>query len=150
MSNKGQISKTFFVKIFVALLTFIAGIIIARTLGPTGKGEYTIVMFISGMAVTFGSFNLGDSAIYFANKTQIGIGRIMSTNALFISGASMVYILALCLFSSANLLPWKELRQPHLIFFTCAFIPLKFTRRHVLALLRAKRDFDGYNITAFT
>lgn len=140
-----HILRTFASKVLYALVSIVASIIIARILGPAGKGEYTIVLLVSSMVVSLGSMNIGDTAIYFFNKKKINLGTILASNSMFILSSSLIYAAIVFCLWKLDLLPWNELSRPYLIFFACLLIPLIFLRVHLLDILRCNRQFNAYN-----
>jgi O-antigen/teichoic acid export membrane protein len=146
MNNKISIVKIFFGKIGFLFISFITGIIVARILGPVGKGEISLVLLISSLIVSIGSLNIGDSVIYFVNRRKIPLGKALFSNYFFITFSSLFYIALLYYVWSLNILPWEELDNHMLFLLVCLFIPLTFFQMHILALFRAKQDYSAYNI----
>jgi O-antigen/teichoic acid export membrane protein len=145
LADRANILRTFATKVVVALVGLAAGVIVARTLGPAGKGEYALILFISSMTVSLGTLNIGDSAIYFFNRRKIPFGSILLTNGAFIIGASVFFDLILLGLWKARALPWRELDAPGAMAFVCILVPLVFFQSHLLDLSRCIRRFDIYN-----
>ncbi len=82
------ISYTFLSKIVVAACKLMLSALVARYLGPEGKGIFTFFTRLIGMIVTFVNFSIGEFYIYIANScpdnirsrfilnTTIGLGLI--------------------------------------------------------------------------
>jgi len=78
----------------------IINIIIARTLGPTGKGIYVLVILVTSMLFTFGNLGITSSVIYFTGKKSYELKQIVS-NVLSI-GLIMGTVLSLLVILVVN------------------------------------------------
>lgn len=90
-----DVSINFATQILIFCLSFVSSIIIARTLGPEGKGLYSLALMIPTMAVTFVGVGISYSNIYFIGKNKYPIGSIVG-NVLFYSlivGGSVAFFL---------------------------------------------------------
>ncbi|MDI6813413.1 MAG: oligosaccharide flippase family protein [Deltaproteobacteria bacterium] len=146
MNDKKEIVRVFSTKIFYSGMGLITGIIVARILGPEGKGEYTMALLLASMTVSLGSLNIGESAIYFLNRRRADLGTILCTDGVFIIFSSTAYIFILLLLWKFGFLPWGELNQKNILFFVCLYIPVIFLQIHNVDLLRATRQFSLYNL----
>ncbi len=94
-------------KVFTAGTTLLITLLIGRSLGPTGFGEFTKIFVFVGYFYTFADFGLNSIYVRIANqKSQIKLLQILSATRM---------ILALVLFVSAiaisALLPYDPIRQ---------------------------------------
>ena len=90
-----DVSINFITQILVFCLLFVSSIIIARTLGPEGKGLFSLVLMIPIMTVTLTNMGINFSNIYFIGKNKYPIGAIIG-NAIFYSlivGGSIALLL---------------------------------------------------------
>lgn len=90
-----DVSINFITQILAFCLLFVSSIIIARTLGPEGKGLFSLVLMIPIMTVTLTNMGINFSNIYFIGKNRYPIGSIVG-NALFYSlivGGSVAFFL---------------------------------------------------------
>lgn len=88
-------SIDFITQILVFCFSLVSGIIIARTLGPEGKGLYELALMIPFMTVAFVGMGIGTSNIYFIGKKKYPIGSIVG-NVLFYSliiGGGVAFLL---------------------------------------------------------
>jgi O-antigen/teichoic acid export membrane protein len=146
MNDKKEIVRIFGTKFVYSFLGLITGIMVARLLGPEGKGEYALVMLLAAMTVSLGTFNIGESAIYFYNQGRADLGTILGTDGLFIIFSSTAYILILASLWKFGFLPWRELDQTSFFLFVCLYIPAIFLQLHNVDLLRATRQFGLYSL----
>lgn len=75
MSLSRNIFYTFLTQIPVQIFGVVAGVLIARMLGPEGKGAYAIYHANSMLLVTFFSFSLNTSLTYFISSGKADPGR---------------------------------------------------------------------------
>jgi len=82
-------------------LTLISGIIfsilIARLLGPEGKGTYTLVTLIPMLMISLGNMGINNSAVYFMSKEK------ENRKAIFITGLKISLLIALSLYAILQL-----------------------------------------------
>jgi O-antigen/teichoic acid export membrane protein len=77
-------SVNFVTKILIFGISAVTSVIIARVLGPKGKGIYALIIMIPTMAATLSSMGINFSNIYFIGKKKYPIGLIIG-NSLFFS-----------------------------------------------------------------
>lgn len=57
----------------IALAGFMSGVILARVLGPEGRGQFATVVLWPTVLATFGELGLGFTLAYFAGKSRESI-----------------------------------------------------------------------------
>jgi O-antigen/teichoic acid export membrane protein len=90
-----DVSINFATQILIFCLSVVSSIIIARALGPEGKGLYELARMIPTMTVILASVGISHSNIYFIGKNKYPIGQIVG-NVLFYSiiiGGTVTFIL---------------------------------------------------------
>ncbi|MFH1898235.1 MAG: oligosaccharide flippase family protein [Candidatus Desantisbacteria bacterium] len=65
-------------KFFILIMSTIINIMIARMLGPTGKGICTLVLLVSSTLFTFGNLGITSSVVYFVGKKKYSLKQIVS------------------------------------------------------------------------
>lgn len=97
-------SIVLFFQILLAALSFLTGLIIARILGPEGKGAYALLVLIPFMLATFSELGIGLTNIYFFGK-QPKDAPLIIANSLLLWLAITVAVIALyfALFFKAGL-----------------------------------------------
>lgn len=90
-----DVSISFVIQVLTFGLASVTSIIIARSLGPSGKGIYSLAIMIPAMAATLISMGIDFSNMYFIGKKKYPIGSIVG-NAFFCSscfGGGVVLLL---------------------------------------------------------
>ncbi|MBI3087280.1 MAG: oligosaccharide flippase family protein [Candidatus Omnitrophica bacterium] len=75
-------------------LGFVANVLVARTLGSAGMGEYTLVMTTLGLMVLMGSLGLEVSNVYLAGHSTFPPGVLMSNSigVALVSGGLLAWL----------------------------------------------------------
>lgn len=76
-------------QLVTALTSILVGIIVARTLGPDGKGTLSIVQQVVAVLLVLGDLGVALSAIYYISKGEIPAGTVLG-NALVALGVVSV------------------------------------------------------------
>lgn len=129
-----------------SVLNFVLGmgtsIIIARILGPEGKGIYSLTVLLPSLIVTFINFGVGPATIYYAAKKYFSYSDIFGNNILlsiFIGIAGVIIGLIVTLFFHQNIFP--NIPQKYLLF-SLLLIPLtlffSYNRSILLGIQRIK------------
>ncbi|RKY38920.1 MAG: hypothetical protein DRP72_00900 [Candidatus Omnitrophota bacterium] len=84
LSFSKDVSINFIVRFLTFVIVSITSIIIARVLGPKGKGIYSLVITVSTIVATLISMGINFSNIYFIGKKRYAVELIVS-NAFFYS-----------------------------------------------------------------
>ena len=73
---------TFSSQILIFILGFFTSIILARALGPKGKGIYTLIILIPTVMLKLGSLGIEDANVYFTGSKKYKIEDIVSNSLL--------------------------------------------------------------------
>jgi O-antigen/teichoic acid export membrane protein len=73
----------------------IAGILVARALGPSAKGELSVLTALAAMSVIVASLGLHQSAVYFLGRFKEDRDAVISNNALVGLGGGLLTAIAL-------------------------------------------------------
>jgi len=73
---------TFLSQILIFALGFVASIILARALGPTGRGIYALIVLIPALMLKLGSLGIEAANVYFTGNKRYEIKDIVSNSLL--------------------------------------------------------------------
>ena len=73
---------TFLSQIFIVALGLITSIILARALGPTGRGIYALIILIPAVMFRLGSLGIEAANVYFTGTKRYEIKDIVSNSLL--------------------------------------------------------------------
>ncbi len=65
-----NVLETYGTRVLVVAVTFATAVVIARELGPTGRGLYAVAATVGAIGVQFGSLGLNSSNIYYVAKDR--------------------------------------------------------------------------------
>jgi len=147
-SNRGLLRSgtlTLASRLVVFLLSLVAGIILARTLGPGGRGQYALALLGPSLIVLVANLGVSNALTYhLARRTfQVDqlIGQVIPL-ALILGGiATAVFIVVIALFGR-GLLPGVPL---NLVFIAAASVPLALFFYFSLSFSQGLEKFAAFN-----
>lgn len=125
MSFSKYVFNTILNQVVVTVLNFIGGIIIARELGPSGVGLYTLILLLPQIAFRFGNLGLGASFSYFIGKNRIDLNAITGFAVVSALVLATVSLILMYLYNNFKLSPWYNI-DSQLILFGFILVPLQF------------------------
>lgn len=96
-SYKREVAESFATNVIIAGLQVITGVLLARLLGPQGRGELLAIQALPLIVGTFGMLGLQDALIYFGARSPQRIGEyaVSSTVLIILLGVPIVAVGAL-------------------------------------------------------
>ena len=85
---------TFTTRISQLLLGIVTSIIIARVLGPEGKGIYALAILLPMFLINFTNFGIGPASVYYIGKKKYSPLEIFGSNVIFSILVSIFAIIA--------------------------------------------------------
>lgn len=144
---------TFITNVLNLLLFLGASVIIARVLGPEGKGIYTLSILLATLSVTFTNIGIGPASVYYISKKKYSPKEIFGNDVFFsliISGFAILIGLVIVLFFSGSLFP--DIKKVYLLL-ALSLIPFQIFLNFVNCVLLGLQKIKEYNfiniITAF-
>jgi len=140
-------------RIFSLFMGMGASIILARVLGPQGRGVYALAMLLPNLIVTLGNFGVASATTYYVARDEIPRKVILGNNILLSIGIGLLGVLVgggVILFFQQNLFKGVD---TFLLFFALAFIPLNFFYsfiRYILLGAQYIKEFNYVQITQTT
>jgi len=115
--------------VFIQVLGVASGVLLARLLGPTGRGELAAVFLWAGIIAAFGMLSLNESIVFNAASKEMTVDRIISSSL-----AIFVVIIPILIIVGYIVVPFaygKYRPEVQLV----AYIYLAYIPLHVLAAL---------------
>ncbi len=81
-----KVGETFATRVFLIGAGVVASVLVARTLGPEGRGLYAVAGALAGVGVQFGNLGLHSANAYFAARDRSLVPRLAG-NSLAVSAA---------------------------------------------------------------
>lgn len=157
MNNNGLVSQsfifattqTFSTQILIFLLGFGSSILLARALGPEGRGAFALLITTLSVITTFGNLGLHISNVYYGaseHTTVADLTRNSLTIAVFvgivlvIGGIGLSYVPSVKNFLEANLVA-----QPMLWLVLC-LVPFSLLSSYLASILLGRGYVHRYNM----
>lgn len=138
-------SITFITRVLQLILGVGTSIIIARVLGPQGKGIYSLVILFPTLLVTLGNFGIGQASVFYIGKKKYLPEEILANNVVlsFLFGIIGFLIgLIIILFFSSSLFPGVAKIY---LFLALFLIPLQFFLSFANYLLLGLQRIKEFN-----
>ncbi|OGF47331.1 MAG: hypothetical protein A2452_13140 [Candidatus Firestonebacteria bacterium RIFOXYC2_FULL_39_67] len=120
----------FATRIAAAGINLLTGIILARELGPIGRGEYALIILLPGLLSLASDLGIGSANIFFVGKKKYSYSEIFSGSI----------VMAFCLSIIAIIISWMVMDTLHPLFFKN--IPVKVLR--LVCLITPFMLVNGY------
>jgi O-antigen/teichoic acid export membrane protein len=137
---------TFVTQISNLILGIAASIVIARLLGPKGKGVYTLAILLPSIAVTLSNLGIGPATIYYIGKGKYSLEKILGSNLALTSVLSSIAIMAsiiIIVFFRNLFLRGVPLNY---LFLALLFIPFMLLQSYLQNILLGLQEIKKYNL----
>lgn len=140
---------TFFTEILTFVFNVSGAVIVARVLGPEGKGIFSLTILIPGLMIAFSGLGMESSNVYFIGSKKYKIQDIVSNSlsVAALTGFSLIILFWVLSYSSffKNFISSNHISLLHLWIVVIA-IPLYLLLSFFKNILRGKGDILKYNI----
>ncbi len=142
-----NVANTFGFQVLAMGFAFLNSIVLARILGPSGKGIVTVFLLIPNLIAMLLSMSVDESNIYFVSK---GISRkqVEVISLLYTGFASVICFLFYFLYSGIFLSIFKGISE-HLMDLAIVLVPLFLAFRMLIGILLGMNEVFTYNFMRF-
>lgn len=127
----------------------VTGIIIARFLGPEGRGQLALLLLIPSMASALGDLGVGQSSVYMLVNRRVPLSRVVTgvvIVALILGGAAA--LLSFGLFSGTRGSMFKGVEPLH-FYLILSTLPAWLIFKYIMNVYRGIQRPLSYNLTNF-
>lgn len=149
-----QFTKNTLITLTSRILQLILGIalsvILARGLGPQGKGIFALVILFQTLLINFTDFGIGPASVFYIGKKKYPLSVVFGANIIFsilISGLAISLGVILLFFFGDKILPQVPSIYLYLILI---LIPLWFFLNILVNILLALQKIKKYNLLQLT
>jgi O-antigen/teichoic acid export membrane protein len=137
-----NVVETYGTRLFVVTLTFATAVVIARDLGPAGRGFYAVAIAVGAIGVQLSNLGLHLSNTYHVAKNQALLPALIGNTLAVVCGACVA--VALC---GITFLSWPTLAPLHgsLLLLSLVFVPVSLAYLLTQALLLGVNEVRAYN-----
>lgn len=142
-STAFDLTTTFITKIIFLGGSFVISILLARLLGPEGKGVVTALFVIPNMMVSLADLGIRQASAYYIGKKKYSVQDILSSSMLLwliTSVLSMAVVLAYYVFPMTETYSWA------LIAVGTAYVPAKILVSYFNGILQGQQKIGNMNM----
>ena len=136
-------SLTVATSVLIQVVTVASGVILARALGPEGRGDLALAMLWPSLVASIGMFGLGDAIVYRAAREHQGQSVVLSNALLLALGQSLLLgavgwvVILTALHTKPSLVMDAD--------FYLWFIPLTLMTSYAVAFLQGRMAMQSFN-----
>lgn len=141
----GDTSITFITRILQLIIGIGTSVIIARALGPYGKGIYSLAILLPGILITFLNFGINTASIYYIGKKKYPLKEILGVDiisSILISVFSILIGLIIIFYFGDKLFP--SIARGYLML-SLSLPPFQFLSMFILDILLGLQKIKKYN-----
>ena len=149
----GTFTKNTLITIATQGLIFIfsvgISVIIARILGPEGRGIYSLAILLPSFLVYFSSFSIGQASIFYLGKRKYPPKEVLGNNIIYtflISIFATIIGLIIIFFFGDKSFPGVEIKY---LFLALFLLPGQFFFGYISSILLGLQEFKKYNFISF-
>jgi O-antigen/teichoic acid export membrane protein len=137
-----NVLETYGTRVMVVAVTFATAIVIARELGPAGRGLYAVAVTVGAIGAQFGNFGLHASNIYYVSRDRALLPALIGNTLAVVLGACVIAALG-----GVALVLWPTLSPIHgtLLLLALAFVPISLAYLLTQGLLLGVNQVRAYN-----
>jgi O-antigen/teichoic acid export membrane protein len=141
---------TLLTEVLIFVFGFVGLIILARILGPEGKGIYSLVLLIPGIMITFGSFGIESANVYFVGSKKYNIQDVVSNSLILAVFLGLVLILIFWGITNfdffQNFISTNKISSLYL-WLVVLVMPISLLLSFFRNIIRGKGEITNYNKT---
>jgi len=140
-----NISFTFGAKIITLFLSLLIGIIIARTLGPSGKGLLAIIAMVGTVVLQLGNLGIGSFNAYAISNKSVEKKDIIGNSFWLGLMIGIIFLLIVLIFAFGSPVFFRNIPRSYLLIYLLS-LPFMFWSTFFYAILTGEQKFRKLNI----
>jgi O-antigen/teichoic acid export membrane protein len=144
MNLRRSFSLSLGTSVAIQALNVVTGILLARALGPEGRGELAVIVLWPAVLSAVGSLGISEAATYHAARGASAIGRLIGSSIVVAAAQSGVLVAVGILLFPAVLSNQDDFVR-HVAVVYLAYIPLSLLTLHLMGVLNGLHRFRAYN-----
>lgn len=132
-------------RLIVFLLSLVAGVIVARTLGPAGRGLYALALLGPSLVVLMANLGVSNALTYHIARGTFRIDQLIGQViilSLLLGGIAAATLLLVVAFFGKTILPGVP---PRLVLIAGASVPLALFFYFSLSVSQGRETFSAFN-----
>jgi O-antigen/teichoic acid export membrane protein len=139
------VGESFFASAAIQAFNVVTGILIARALGPHGRGELTAIVIWPLILATVGSLGVSDSVTFHAARRTSPVGTLVATSAA-LAVIQSVFLVGLGALILPAVLSSYSSGTIHLAILFLAVIPLNLATLYMIGILNGRHRHTLFQI----
>jgi len=137
---------TFTAQIIAVVLALVVTIVVARVLGPSGKGAYALIILIPTLLALVGNLGIGIASVYYGGKKKYDWADLASNS--LVSAVALGIPLALAFLAYFLVFHPSFLRdiEPHYIVIALLIVPFSLLTGYFSMILLGQGRIRQYNL----
>jgi O-antigen/teichoic acid export membrane protein len=146
-----DVALTFGVRIVALLIGIATGIVVARILGPEGRGAYALIVAFPGLVLSFVHLGIAQANVYFLRKAEVKVDpAIIKANTVVLTiGISIVTLTALWFLKPVIFSSFLKDLPPKYYWIILMVVPFIILETFASSLLVANERFRLINGISF-
>lgn len=145
----GELLSVLSTKVLSMFLGTVSSVILARTLGPAGRGQLALYVLIPGLLINLGSLGVHEATIYYLGGKRYGLDQVFSSNLFLALGLGIIYLITAIFMSRTFFWPWPA-ASGSLLWLALSMIPLGLLQLYLRDILRALGRIDLFNLVSLS
>lgn len=139
---------TFFTRILNLIISLMTSIIIARILGPKGKGIYSLITLLPALIVNFTNIGIAPATVYYIGKGKYSSEKIFGNNIImsFLISSFSVLIGIMVIVCGKDF--FFSGISSYYLFFSLIIIPFALLISYLESILLGLQRFKEYNLAS--
>lgn len=133
-------------QLFVIALGLGTVVLLARTLGPEGRGQYAIALLLATSLVQFLNLGIASANVYFLGQNKVSVRTALATSIQLWWKLSIVGIIIAILIISFKANTWFPNTSTSSLLLSLVVFPISLLQAYVISLLQGIQDFKRYNL----
>lgn len=141
---------TFITQLLSGIFAFLIGVIIARTLGPSGKGVVSLLVYFSLILSLLLSFGLNTANAYFIGRNNSRTKAIISNTLFFSCIVGTVCVIFLLVMRGFILRQFLKNVPPNYLVIALISTPFLLLTRNLITIPQGLSKFKEFNLLSLT
>lgn len=142
-------SMTFVARSAALVIGIVSSVILARALGPAGKGEYALIVLIPVLFQTIGGFGLDQAVVYMVARRRDDASSIAATLAATAAGLGVV--LLILYYALSTFQPYRHYLEtsgvePGIVWVLIALLPVALAAQVTISAILGLEKYRAYNL----
>ena len=136
---------TFSTQIVTVILGIAAAIVIARVLGPEGKGAYALIILVPTVLVALGNLGIGIANVYFGGRKKYEINELASNSLIAALGLGIISSIAFLIYYHSFHPSFLRDADPFCLSLAVMVLPFGLLAMYFSYLLLGQQKINEYN-----